>query len=49
MDAVRVSPETGRAYVSEKDLVASEEFQRSIERMRTLLDDKLRHSEESKR
>ena len=46
-DAIRVSSKTGRAYVPESDLLASEEFQQSLKRLREFRLNELNHSQGS--
>ena len=46
-DRIRVFSKTGRVYLLESDLLASVEFQQSIERLRTLRDNELIPSRKS--
>lgn len=46
-DRIRVSSKTGEAYITESDLLASEEFRLSMERLRTFRDNELIPSRKS--
>jgi len=46
-DAIRFSSKTGRVYITEKDLLASDEFHRSIKQLRKLFPDKSNHPQKS--